>query len=382
MTGLTAGTTYHVRAYATNTAGTSYGSDVSFDTLPANASEINISGNGTSITNGDTTPDTADDTDFGSVNFLEATGKVSHTFSIENSGNAELTLTGTPIVSISGANAADFTVTAQPTSPVSQSGLTTFTVEFNPSATGQRTATISIANNDSDENPYTFAVKGTGTTYTVTFNKNGGTTEASPTTAQADSNGKVTLPTPPAKNGCDFAGWYTLASGGAEFTADTVVSADSTVYAHWTAKTYTITYHNVNGATNPNSTSYTYNAGDVNFSPLTLAGYRFVGWYTSPAGGTEFTSSTAITTDRTFFAHWSQEYTVTYHGNGNTSGAVPTDINGYINGESVTVLGNTGTLTKTGCTFGGWATTAGGAAQYQGGNTLTMSTANVDLYAV
>ena len=34
MTGLTAGTTYYVRAYATNSAGTAYGEEVSFTTLP------------------------------------------------------------------------------------------------------------------------------------------------------------------------------------------------------------------------------------------------------------------------------------------------------------------------------------------------------------
>jgi pectinesterase len=52
MTGLTPATTYHVRAYATNTAGTSYGSDVSFITAPSttiptlSTSEItNIQGN-------------------------------------------------------------------------------------------------------------------------------------------------------------------------------------------------------------------------------------------------------------------------------------------------------------------------------------------------
>ncbi len=33
LTGLTAGTTYHVRAYATNSAGTAYGEDISFSTL-------------------------------------------------------------------------------------------------------------------------------------------------------------------------------------------------------------------------------------------------------------------------------------------------------------------------------------------------------------
>jgi len=34
---------------------------------------------------------------------------------------------------------------------------------FNPSAIGNRVATVSIANNDSDENPYTFAINGNGT---------------------------------------------------------------------------------------------------------------------------------------------------------------------------------------------------------------------------
>jgi len=35
MTGLDAGTKYYVRAYATNSAGTSYGAEVEFDTLSA-----------------------------------------------------------------------------------------------------------------------------------------------------------------------------------------------------------------------------------------------------------------------------------------------------------------------------------------------------------
>ena len=48
----------------------------------------------------------------------------------------------------------------QPDSPGNSA---TFTVTFDPSATGLRTATISIANNDCDENPYDFAIQGTGT---------------------------------------------------------------------------------------------------------------------------------------------------------------------------------------------------------------------------
>jgi hypothetical protein len=86
-----------------------------------------------------------------------------HAFTIENTGTAVLNLTGTPKIDISGTNASDFTVTVSPTSPVSINGSSTFTVHFDPSAAGTRTATISIANNDSDENPYNFSIQGIGT---------------------------------------------------------------------------------------------------------------------------------------------------------------------------------------------------------------------------
>lgn len=65
-------------------------------------------------------------------------------------------------VTITGANGGDFSVTTQPTSPVLPSNSTTFQVTFDPSAGGLRTATVNIANNDSDENPYTFAIQGAG----------------------------------------------------------------------------------------------------------------------------------------------------------------------------------------------------------------------------
>ena len=53
-------------------------------------------------------------------------------------------------------------MTLAPTSPVVAAGSTTFQVTFDPSANGLRTATITIANNDSDENPYNFSIQGTG----------------------------------------------------------------------------------------------------------------------------------------------------------------------------------------------------------------------------
>ncbi|MDQ1557736.1 MAG: hypothetical protein QOD32_796, partial [Pyrinomonadaceae bacterium] len=123
------------------------------------AAEMNVKGNNASIADGDATPSAADHTDFGTVN---AGGTVSRTFTIENTGNAPLNLTSTPEVAITGAHAADFNVTLQPTSPVnSGGGTTTFTIQFAPSATGLRTATVSIANDDNDENPYDFSIQGT-----------------------------------------------------------------------------------------------------------------------------------------------------------------------------------------------------------------------------
>ncbi|MFH0796212.1 MAG: choice-of-anchor D domain-containing protein [Candidatus Omnitrophota bacterium] len=124
--------------------------------------EINLQGNSQTIVDGDTTPSTADETDFGSVDVTG--GEVTHTFTIQNTGIADLDLTGDTIIVISGSHASDFTVTIQPSSPVTSNSSTTFQVKFDPSASGIRTATISIATNDNDENPYDFSIRGTGTT--------------------------------------------------------------------------------------------------------------------------------------------------------------------------------------------------------------------------
>jgi uncharacterized repeat protein (TIGR02543 family) len=124
--------------------------------------EIEVQGNSNEIVSGDVTPSATDGTDFGTVTVL-GTNTVLKTFTIINTGGSNLNLTGTsPYVSISGTNAADFTLTANPSTPIIGGGQTSFEVTFDPSAVGTRTATISIANDDSDEDPYTFAIKGIG----------------------------------------------------------------------------------------------------------------------------------------------------------------------------------------------------------------------------
>jgi hypothetical protein len=83
------------------------------------------------------------------------------------------------------------------------------------------------------------------------------------------------------------------------------------------------------------------------------------------------------------------KYTVTYDGNGSTSGTVPVDAKSpYIANSEVTVLGNTNNLAKTDYTFQGWAKTAGAASADYTASAIAAGTAkfnitgNTTLYAV
>jgi trimeric autotransporter adhesin len=133
--------------------------------------EINVTGNAANIADGDTTPTTADHTDFGSTYITG--GTITRTFTIQHDSSGSGTLSiGT--ITISGANASDFSVTTLPGSTsLASSASTTFVVTFNPSATGLRTATISIASNDANENPYDFTIQGTGTDPEINVTGNG-----------------------------------------------------------------------------------------------------------------------------------------------------------------------------------------------------------------
>ena len=124
--------------------------------------EINVQGNGTDIASGSTTPTVGNDTEFGTI----IAGTISdHTFTIQNTGDATLNLTGgTPLVDISGD--ATFSILTQPIANniVSGGSDLTFVVRFAPigNAVNLR-AVISIDNDDGDENPYIFEVQGSST---------------------------------------------------------------------------------------------------------------------------------------------------------------------------------------------------------------------------
>lgn len=137
------------------TAGTAGRIIITFGTA-----EIALTGgtNQDGINDGSNTFAVSNGTEFGNVN--EADGSTATiTYVIFNQGQAALTGIA---VTIGGTNAADFTVITSPPATIAASSTGFFTVRFNPGATGPRTATINVASNDADENPFNFDVRGTG----------------------------------------------------------------------------------------------------------------------------------------------------------------------------------------------------------------------------
>lgn len=148
--------------------------------------EISLKGNDVNIVDGDTSPTTTDYTDFGSVD--AQVDSVIHTFKIFNGNGATLTLNGTPIIAISGTHAAEFYVKVEPTTTVASNDSTSFDIRFIPTAEGLRTATISIANTDADENPFTFDIRGFGLASEMQIEGNGSVITSGDTTATASDH--------------------------------------------------------------------------------------------------------------------------------------------------------------------------------------------------
>jgi hypothetical protein len=121
--------------------------------------DIDLSGNSHAIVSGDTTPSTTDGTDFGTI--LVNTG-VNKQFRIQNSGDSQLTLSGSPLVAISGTDAASFSLSAPPAATIAASGSSDFTLRFQPTSAGLKTAVVTISSNDPDEGTYTFSIQGRG----------------------------------------------------------------------------------------------------------------------------------------------------------------------------------------------------------------------------
>ncbi|GEM_PF-1302576 len=203
-----------------------------------------------------------------------------------------------------------------------------------------------------------------------------------------------------------FEGWYTDASVTEEWTDQLSLPVSGELYARttwpaspsnasaeagdaqvivsFTAPTYSgeseITGYTVKVYVDGVEQSGLKTTGDQ--SPITVTGltngtaYTFKVIASNAAGDSlESAASNAVTPV--------EEYNVTYDGNGNHTGSVPTDSNSYEQGSEVTVLDNAGNLEKTGQSFAGWNTASDGSGTlYEAGDTFNIGNVGVTLYAV
>ncbi len=289
-------------------------------------------------------------------------GTLSFTSATASSGSADIAPGGT--------------ITYQPAA--GYSGTETFTVQVSDgTATATRMITVTV-------NPL----------YTITYNGNGNTGGSAPTDGSSPylagatvtvlgNSGSLT------RTGYTFSGWNTAANGsGTSYSGGSTfsISGNTTLYAKWTGA---VTYNgngNSSGSVPTDATAYLPGAtvtAAANSGSLVKTGYSFSGWNTLADGtGITYTAGSgtfAMAGDITLYARWTAS--VTYNGNSNTGGSVPTDATAYLGGATVTVLGNTGVLTRNGFTFAGWNTAADGSGtSYAAADTFSIS-GNTTLYA-
>ena len=227
------------------------------------------------------------------------------------------------------------------------------------------------------------------TTYTVSYNANGGSGAPS---SQTKTHG-VTLTlssTKPTRSGYTFQGWSTSStatsatySAGGSYTSNSSV----TLYAVWKANpaTYTVSYNANGGSGAPSSQTKTQNVTlTLSSTQPTRNGYIFQGWSTSStatsptyyAGGSYSTNASV-----TLYAVWTEippeTYTISFNANGG-SGA-PASVTKT---EDVTLYLPSTKPTRANYAFLGWSTSSTATtATYSAGGSFTRN-ASTTLYAV
>ena len=215
-----------------------------------------------------------------------------------------------------------------------------------------------------------------GTTYTVTFNNNGG---SGTMTAQTGSSAAALTSNTFTRSNYTFAGWNTASNGLGTAYADGAsypFTANNTMYAQWTGNSYTVTFDGNGGGTpSPTSMSVTYGLTYGTLATVARTGYTFNGWFTATSGGTQVTSGStvAITGAQTLYAQWTiNNYTVSF----NMNGGSPT-----ISSQSVsynTTATQPSDPTKASNAFAGWYSDAGLTTSF---SFATAITADTTLYA-
>lgn len=284
---------------------------------------------------------------------LPTPSKTGYTFDgwyTQSSGGTKVSNTYTPAGNVTlyaHWNANSYTLTINP------NGGTWNNTTSNSTKTGTTNSTLSIANPTPPKG------------YTVSFNTNGGSSVSSITSTKSFNgwnnsspgtfsgttytygegsgyitanykNNSVNLPTP-TKLGYTFGGWYTASSGGTKVNNTYTPTGNITLYAHWSANSYTLSF-DANGC-GTLRVSYvtatvgkTYGDADDGDGLPSIAlttGKNFDGWYTSSSGGNKITNSTTVTASSdngTLYAHCSYiNYNINYNlANGTHGSSHPT----------------------------------------------------------
>ena len=151
------------------------------------------------------------------------------------------------------------------------------------------------------------------TSYTVSYNANGGSGAPSSQTKWHGTN--LTLSsTKPTRTGYTFKGWATSSSGSVAYASGATYSTNAsvTLYAVWQALTYTVSYNANGGSGAPSSQTKTYGTAlTLSSTKPTRTNYTFKGWGTSAssttvayAAGASYTENAAIT----LYAVWELSY--------------------------------------------------------------------------
>ena len=201
--------------------------------------------------------------------------------------------------------------------------------------------------------------KGNLSGITYTFGDGDGTL-----TATYKSN-NVELETP-IRTGYTFDGWYTLANGGTKIESPYMPTNDVTLYAHWTANKYQVTFNpGEDGTVTETTRDVTYGQPYGTLPTPTRNGFEFVGWYNPEGNEIKSSDIVNITSDTTLTAKWlGAELTITFDPDG---GELDTPSKKVRNKGT---YGELPTPTKPGYTFKGW---------YDPNENKIESTSTVDL---
>jgi uncharacterized repeat protein (TIGR02543 family) len=137
------------------------------------------------------------------------------------------------------------------------------------------------------QGPVTFYARWAPNTFTVHYAANGGTAVADETVGY----GGALDPDETTREGYRFAGWYanSLLSGNAVNLGEFTVTSPLTLFAAWTANTYSVAYSSPDEAEGATATSHhTYNVMQaLTANGFTRAGQTFAGWATTAEASAE-----------------------------------------------------------------------------------------------